>query len=552
MRQAPGLALDSLPQNKPPNVCKMLRRSLVACVRMLQLRTRRRASSAARTARVSLPDDVDEVGYVTDVEGDFDYFLRYARASRVLHVHEAPDNQSFAGADDDLARRLRALVAPLALCPQALRRIPRVSLRPGKAWVFGGDLFDRGAGDLRLLATFLALRAQAPDRVFWLAGNRDLNKIRLSSELAPCDLARHPSAIPEPYWVPRAMRCPLGLFLQRAGHDAPGDASSAALRVRHMLGRTMGAPHAFALRGAELALLTGAVAAPDDAAVAQSFASLASPPDGALHEYLRHAHLGLVLGASVFVHGAVDAATLGRVPGVVAYESAAAAAAGEVPVAPMTRLADTGDGTYFERWLGALNAWLAAELAAWARAPTWDAARWRRGGEGAIGYSLAACTGGRTVVYNCLLRDGQPMGLDAVTARQLRADGLVRLVAGHQPFGDVPLVMRDRAHGVYAITADISRADAGAPDARGRAVAEVVLQRRAAAGDWAAWLHGQAATGERYHVCIDDDALVGARLSRGWWVGVAAADGRYDVRRGAGFAVERGRWAPDAVRAALV
>jgi len=49
--------------------------------------------------------------------------------------------------------------------------------------VFGGDLYDKGPYDIRLSQMLCDLKDKHPDRVWLLMGNRDINKLRLSSEL---------------------------------------------------------------------------------------------------------------------------------------------------------------------------------------------------------------------------------------------------------------------------------------------------------------------------------------------------------------------------------
>lgn len=79
--------------------------------------------------------------------------------------------------------------------------LPRSQLRPGKTFVFGGDLFDKGPADIRLARCLTDLKRRYPDRVFLIIGNRDHNKLRLTSELDTDDLARPVDSIPAPYWV---------------------------------------------------------------------------------------------------------------------------------------------------------------------------------------------------------------------------------------------------------------------------------------------------------------------------------------------------------------
>jgi hypothetical protein len=142
--------------------------------------------------------------------------------------------------------------------------------------------------------------------VVLLAGNRDINKLRLPRELG----AHPPTGAPDPL----------------------------PLRLQHILTRTMGAPDAFAHRAAELG---GA----DDDAVVASFLAEVAPPDGSLFAYLSAARLGWRWRDVLFLHGGVTEENLGVVPG-------------------RERLPTV------DSWLAALNAFLVAELAAYRAAPT--------------------------------------------------------------------------------------------------------------------------------------------------------------------------------------
>jgi hypothetical protein len=177
--------------------------------------------------------------------------------------------------------------------------------------VFGGDAVDRGPEGRRILRTLLAAKLAQPDRVVLLAGNRDLNKLRLSRELTGVPPSRAPAGLPR------------GELL------------------RWILARTMGAPEAFEHRRTEL----GDV---DEERVVESFLEDVQP-DGLLTRYLAHAQLGFREGDTIFVHGAVTAENLGVVPGI-------------VEPAPSV-----------DAWLARLDAFLASEVARFAAGHSPDA-----------------------------------------------------------------------------------------------------------------------------------------------------------------------------------
>jgi hypothetical protein len=91
------------------------------------------------------------IGYCTDIEGNLSYWKRYVSMSRVL---EHTDSGG-------------------------------VVLKKGCYFVYGGDTCDRGPGDLRILRDLVKLKKHNPDNVHLILGNRDLNKMRLLTELQP-------------------------------------------------------------------------------------------------------------------------------------------------------------------------------------------------------------------------------------------------------------------------------------------------------------------------------------------------------------------------------
>ena len=70
-----------------------------------------------------------------------------------------------------------------------------------------GDSCDKGpsvGGSVRVVKTLLALKNKYPERVHLLIGNRDANKMNLTSALAPAELASFDGE--GPFWVPEAKR----------------------------------------------------------------------------------------------------------------------------------------------------------------------------------------------------------------------------------------------------------------------------------------------------------------------------------------------------------
>ena len=102
----------------------------------------------------------DVYHYVTDVEGNWDYWNRYLRISRALDYN-----------NDDYSN---------------------ISLKDNCQLIFGGDVCDRGPGDLRITEALTKLKEKYPTRVHFILGNRDVNKLRLPLELDNRMLSQKP------------------------------------------------------------------------------------------------------------------------------------------------------------------------------------------------------------------------------------------------------------------------------------------------------------------------------------------------------------------------
>jgi hypothetical protein len=180
----------------------------------------------------------------------------------------------------DVEGRWDKLVSFTAGNPHVSLVAGQLRLAEGVTFVFGGDAIDRGGQGRRLVSLLLAARRAYGERVILLAGNRDLNKLRLVTELGG-----HPH------------------------RDAPATSTRAEL-LRWTLANTMGAGKAFEFRAAELR--ESGERADDDAVVDSYLADLA--PGGELRAYLNASRLGFRAGATLFLHGGVTVENFLQVP----------------------------------------------------------------------------------------------------------------------------------------------------------------------------------------------------------------------------------------------
>lgn len=59
----------------------------------------------------------------------------------------------------------------------------RLKVKEGAHFVYVGDVMDRGPNSRKILEMLVDLKERQPNQVTLIAGNRDINKIRLALEL---------------------------------------------------------------------------------------------------------------------------------------------------------------------------------------------------------------------------------------------------------------------------------------------------------------------------------------------------------------------------------
>lgn len=277
----------------------------------------------------------------------------------------------------------------------------RLLVKPGAIFVFGGDAIDRGPDARRIVRLFTEAKLRQPEQVILLAGNRDINKMRLLRELAGFPPKRAPDEI------------------------AAGPRSEL---LRWIFSNTMGAKDAFANRKEELARQHPAIS---DEEVVQSFLDDVQRP-GALYQYLSLCQLAFRHQETLFVHGGVTAENLGVVPAV---------------AGPFPRV---------DEWVTQLNLWYDEQIKAYAEQ------RFTPEGEPAwqplIAYQ-APLPGTRvnqgSVVYSRLADEwGNPYLMPQSVRERLTQNQIKRVVLGHTPSGDSPSLLR--AQGLELIMADNS------------------------------------------------------------------------------------------------
>jgi len=204
-------------------------------------------------------------------------------------------------------------------------------------------------------------------------------------------------------------------------------------------------------------------------------------PGGCMHEYLRHAQLGVLLGQSLFVHGQIVGNHFkpGTVRG--ADQNSVAWCVGVVP----DEERPTAD---VRQWLKRLNAWARREIEEWERAPTWTQPPmsssyegWKgRAGSELICYGTPASRV-PTVVYCRFLTDQcMPLQYPPDLVAHLIRNGVKNVVVGHTPHGNAPTVIQ--SNGVAIIMGDTSYSHMQSNlyypgDNRGKAVSDIIFNK---------------------------------------------------------------------------
>ncbi len=292
------------------------------------------------------------IAYVTDVEGRWDKFSSFIEGNPCVSLVDG-----------------------------------ELELAPGCTFVFGGDAVDRGAHARRIVGLLVRAKRRYGDRVILLAGNRDINKLRLVTELGG-----------EPH-----RRAPAGL--------------SRPELLRWTFINTMGAKQAFDHRLAELAETN--VKPTDDAVVDSYLGDLA--PGGELRAFLEACQLGHRAGNTLFVHGGITPENFLATP---------------------ARCEDRWITTYglsdsVEQWLASLDRFYRDEMGLFARGVRPDAL---------IAYQSQGPDklNQHSVVYARPTDDtGNPHLPPAGIIARLRSEGIDRVVVGHTPSGDCPAIVRD-------------------------------------------------------------------------------------------------------------
>jgi len=438
------------------------------------------------------------IAYVCDVEGHWDFFCNFVELCEGVKF-KLPGN------DGRNARTSQELELELA---------------DGWLFVFGGDACDKGPGTLRFLEAMVMLKRKYPSRVFLILGNRDLNKMRWTSELTPSELKRI-KEVPRAFWQSRLPgNCPTHWeYLRRTVAQEEGlnedevtermiqNRNTKANKLRYMLDCDMGSVGDFEFRREELAhLLNVRKEEVTDEDVVESYERSVAP-GGVMRKFLNLGQLALLIDGTLFVHGQIIGNQFPPDQVIGADDENTAWSLGVVP-------GEEQREECLETWIAKINSWAASEIRDWQHRPQWEVPpkvstfeSWsQRGASELIAYGTPG-TRYPTVIYcRYLTEQSMPLPLPDSMVEYLRQYGVKFVVVGHTPHGNAPtVIMHD---GVTLIMGDTSFSDVKANrffqgDNRGTAACSIEYRGHA----W--FVHGETDKGQGFDYSVGPGIIPG-------------------------------------------
>eukprot|EP00931_Biecheleriopsis_adriatica_P086716 TRINITY_DN61326_c0_g1_i1.p1 TRINITY_DN61326_c0_g1~~TRINITY_DN61326_c0_g1_i1.p1 ORF type:complete len:903 (+),score=182.54 TRINITY_DN61326_c0_g1_i1:337-2709(+) len=331
------------------------------------------------------------------------------------------------------------------------------------------------------------LKRKYPGHVHLLLGNRDINKMKLTSEIDPSELKefRHVQAekrsdgrtrpagkdfIAE--FVAKRRELDVGAVTDKLIDEN----STAAIKLQYIFNHRMNSKGEFEFRRQELAELNNCSQAEiNDDEVAASYKK-ALGHGGWTREYLRNGQLGILIGDALFVHGQIIGNDFNPAKTRYVDKDGVAWSVGVVPDRE-EREKDV------KEWLKLLNDWGRKQVQDWEENPTWysppTAEGRRRGGEDLMNYGEAHTKVPSVIYCRWLTQECMPLPYPQELSEYLEAQDIRYVVVGHTPHGNAPTLFH--SDGVTVVMCDTSYSKAGSNtafkgDNRGQAVSVVSFQ----------------------------------------------------------------------------
>jgi hypothetical protein len=330
----------------------------------------------------------------------------------------------------------------------------RVGLKPGRKFAFVGDAIDRGNGSMRILDVLNELKETYGDDVVLIRGNRDINKMRLLHELTSEALALPPrnpnvqdAAVDYSEWL-------------------DGREHNKINRLKYIFEKTMNAGQAFENRRAEMALFKGInPGLITDSDVFDSFMKDFEPGQR-MHRFLSHAQSAAYIDGNLLVHGAVNEENLGkfidsRKKGMSLEDFKSQEDLGRwvdelnKESSQMFRQWDEDRAAGFPKASELLDRALKDPeyLSKFYESPEWmHLVRYQEPIPGTRSNPAS------TIYGRYSDADGNPIMPKKDFVKKLKKLGLLRIIVGHTPAGDIPVLMRELGVEILLVDNSYSKA----------------------------------------------------------------------------------------------
>lgn len=323
--------------------------------------------------------------------------------------------------------------------------------------VFLGDTVDKGPDNIKALKFFIHLKETYQDRVVLIMGNRDINKLRLLWELedGSLDLQGEDRFALDKFrlsswednfaaWLQKGANLIDGIAVPYThGKDVANDK---ILKLKWLLQNTFGAPAAFDDFKKE-------VGAESDQEAYDKYMTIMLGQDGLIIKYLRLAQM-IHFDAdtkALIVHGGISSDSFGYIPETRLGAGDFYQCIFEVPHKSMMHTAIAwvyGGGDTLTSWIDRLNAWAQDRIGNALDKDVLGALPLIQHQEPEIsikdGKQVWTTPKAISVIH------GRPWGedyniipVDRHIADMLKAFGVSKLLFGHSPVGEVPVILKD-------------------------------------------------------------------------------------------------------------
>lgn len=330
-------------------------------------------------------------------------------------------------------------------------------------FIYGGDVTDRGIGDMKLIDRLVTFKKRYPSRVFLLVGNRDASKTRFYTELHPQHIRQRLLEGVAPYWLQSGPHSiPIDYVkkhMQANGKNAEingdikqyihalSDEQCQLIYIRWMLEQNLGCTHTFSYHAQELAEQTGQeIAAISESMVLKSIIRMASPA-GLVGKYLELAQVGVVIPHTgiLAVHGGLSTVNIGRIPGMQCTDE---------PISDA------------RVWMSQFNHWYRKQVQNWASTdPATVAFNKLPACSPLDTFSMSVPAQFKTVVTESMLdKERQFVPVPLAVNDYLNKNKISVVLTGHQPCGDHPAILRSHDDSVVFINGDTGYANASEND----------------------------------------------------------------------------------------